>query len=310
MYILNIPPLLAGNNIVATRHGPQSYSTYSSFSTTYHQHYDDSMPYETNAIAPQSSIFYDPPDPLLVHYTTHVIPIEYLLADKRTIDVLIQAMGAFGTAGEAARLLSIVHQYRSSSTFHNRRALESPDVASRYQSLKSIFYKSILQEDDAFAALQVVSVFLFDGGMGGWCEWLRVACNYCAGVLRRPQYGSAARALLSVNETTRFIIQTSMWFDVLASVTLGEEPHFLHEFRELYDPNNAHIDDDPGLSMVSIMGCENLTVWALAEISTLAKWKADQLAQGRLSVPKLVEKGKETPFIDPNTDSYNPPTSP
>lgn len=101
---------------------------------------------------------------------------------------------------------------------------------------------------------------------------------------------------MQCSEATRFIIKTSMWFDVLASATRVEIPNFLEVFRNLFDPNSAYIDDSPSsgpeqLSMLPIMGCENHIVWALAEISNLACWKELQKERGALSMPELVKRG-------------------
>ncbi|KAI0303578.1 hypothetical protein B0F90DRAFT_1707070, partial [Multifurca ochricompacta] len=46
------------------------------------------------------------------------------------------------------------------------------------------------------------------------------------------------------------------------------------------------------LSMMSVMGCENSTALALAEISALACWKEARSRQGSLSIPELVDRGR------------------
>jgi len=45
--------------------------------------------------------------------------------------------------------------------------------------------------------------------------------------------------------------------------------------------------------MMSVMGCENHIVWALAEASELAVWKRDQQKRGCLSVPELVARASD-----------------
>jgi len=44
--------------------------------------------------------------------------------------------------------------------------------------------------------------------------------------------------------------------------------------------------------MLSIMGCENRVVWALAEVTDLFAWKENEKRLGRLSVPTLVARGR------------------
>lgn len=145
------------------------------------------------------------------------------------------------------------------------------------------------------ASLHLISSFLFDGGGGEWEEWLNVACSYCEQLLSR--YSGIVDTLCNCNPQERFLLKTTIWFDVLASVTTLQSPRLLLHIRELcgpnasgvYDPSNAGTPAE--LSMMSVMGCENSVVWALAETSALSAWKRSQEAHGRLSVPDLVSKG-------------------
>ncbi|KAG2074329.1 hypothetical protein BDR04DRAFT_1229533 [Suillus decipiens] len=99
-------------------------------------------------------------------------------------------------------------------------------------------------------------------------------------------------------DSMRFIIKTSMWFDVLASATLIRRPKFLQVIRSLYGTTTAAVNDrEPELSMIGVMGCENRIVLALAEIADLAYWKDECVRAGRLSVSKLVRRGQEIETI-------------
>jgi len=123
---------------------------------------------------------------------------------------------------------------------------------------------------------------------------LQVACRYSDSILWHPEYQGPQDALMRCSETTRFIIKTSMWFDVLAAATRMDIPYFLEVYRSLFDPDGAYIHGSSGpeeLSMLPIMGCENYIVWALAEISNLACWKDLQKKRGALSMPELVKRG-------------------
>jgi C6 transcription factor Pro1 len=66
----------------------------------------------------------------------------------------------------------------------------------------------------------------------------------------------------------------------------------LEVFCTLFNPSNdgrsLQFSTPEELFMVSIMGCENHIVWALAEISILACWMGLQKKSGTLSIPKLV----------------------
>jgi len=153
-----------------------------------------------------------------------------------------------------------------------------------------------LTEGDALASLCMVSYFLFSGGQGQWQAFLDSACRFSLDLLNGMHH-SPAVALMSCSDTLRFIIKTSMWFDVLASATLIRRPMFLGVLRSLYSPTNASIDGAPSatfqqLSMMDVMGCENRIVLALAEIADLACWKLERSNYGSLSVPELVRRGK------------------
>lgn len=168
------------------------------------------------------------------------------------------------------------------------------------------------------AGLHVVSSFLFSGGTGRWQDYLLVAVHFSKGVLAR--YYDPMIALTSCTEPERFIIKTSMWFDVLASISHSQQPYFMQEYRQLFGLSSAYIEGpvsvlEPSkeLSMMSVMGCENHVVWAMAEISCLAVWKQEAQHRGCLSIPELVQRGKDIERylvsgkpVDPSTLDSNP----
>jgi hypothetical protein len=145
------------------------------------------------------------------------------------------------------------------------------------------------------AGLHIVSWVLFRGGKGQWKNFLDVACRYADGILWNAHYAGPWDALMQCTQAQRFIIKTSMWFDVLAAATRVEVPFFRDVFNALFKPNTAYIENlsvPDELSMLDIMGCENHIVWALAAISNLACWKHRQDAMGHLSMPTLVKQGE------------------
>jgi hypothetical protein len=146
------------------------------------------------------------------------------------------------------------------------------------------------------AALHVISSLLFNGGKGEWLQWLGVAYNFVDSILRLGLPRGLGYFLTHCSEDIRYIFKTAMWFDVLASICLFQSPHFLLVYRQLFQPPDAHINNlpaviQPELSMMSVMGCENHVVWAMAEVTALLAWKESQQRQGCLSIPALVERG-------------------
>jgi len=90
-----------------------------------------------------------------------------------------------------------------------------------------------------------------------------------------------------------------MWFDVLASVTLVRTPQLMDIYRSVFSLRNAdHFNGEPTappeeLSMLSVMGCENYIVRALAETADLAWWKEWHKTDGSLSIPQLASRGQQ-----------------
>jgi len=241
---------------------------------------------------------------LVQHYMKHVVKMQYLLVNESTKGLIFATMQQSTSARAAACLLSSLHRNLRSNAVANDTDSENQISAVR----RNLTGKVQLSEGDAMAGLHIVSFILFRGGRGQWKESLQIACRYADGVLFRPEYLGPQDALMRCSPTTGFIIKTTMWFDVLASATQVEVPHFLQVFRDLFDPNRAFIDGSPSsvpeeLSMLSIMGCENHIVWALAEISNLACWKDHQRQKGALSMPELLKRGA---MIEPH---LMPPTS-
>ncbi|KAF8843692.1 hypothetical protein BDN67DRAFT_923411 [Paxillus ammoniavirescens] len=246
-------------------------------------------------------------DILLDYYMKHVLRMQYLHASDSLDSVIWKLIHTSDTAREAACLLSDLHR---KSTQHERLGrIEQEDVESlgRMQMLP---LKNPLTEGDALAGLCIVSYFLFSGGKGQWQTFLDAACEFSLSILNDPRCGSPHTVLLRCTESLRFIIKTSIWFDVLASVTLLRKPKFLSIIQDLFAPPVAFFDDEPTLpmmkehSMMSVMGCENHIVLALAEIASLANWKDQHIRAGNLSVPELVKRGQKIEVVLKKPSSY------
>jgi C6 transcription factor Pro1 len=232
-------------------------------------------------------------DDLVSHYMLRTLGMQYLLAGPGIEDLIFRSLQSNPYAYEAACLLSAVHRYNMP-----KADLENHQ---RYAAVRRrlIGNTAPLTEGEAMAGLHMVSSFLFSGGTGLWQDYLQVAIHFSKRVLGR-YFTPPAEALIRCTETERFIIKTSMWFDVLASVSNSQTPAFMDEYRQIFGRSTAYIEGPVShasppkeLSMMSIMGCENHIVWAMAEISCLAVWKAQEQRRGCLSMPDLVARGKE-----------------
>ncbi|TFY54005.1 hypothetical protein EVJ58_g9121 [Rhodofomes roseus] len=254
---------------------------------------------------------------LVQHYFHSVLPIQYLLADASISNFMFRLIQRSPSARDAACVLSALHMHSIQYPSRSR----TPDMAVIYRRLENaLATKRTYNEGDAMAGLHVVSTFLFSGGRGPWGAYLDIASQYVDMVLADRRFYGPEDVLKKCSDSTRFIIKTTMWFDVLASVTTLQVPRFLETYRHLFGrtagivggggAGAAYIDDGlaaaPELSMLPVMGCENHIVLAIAEISNLAHWKESQRHRGCLSVPQLVERGLEieNKYLHPTATAY------
>ncbi|OJT02247.1 Transcriptional regulatory protein pro1 [Trametes pubescens] len=229
---------------------------------------------------------------LIQHYLARVLPIQYLLADDSIKHFMIRLIQTSSEARDAACVLSALHL----SLSYPAQTTDANLIFNRVQTAVAN-RRTQYTEGDAMAGLHIVSSFLFSGGRGDWAFWLGIACEYVQALLDSPLFYGPEDALRKCPESTRFIIKTTMWFDVLASVTTQTVPRFLETYRQLFSTQGAYIGDPaasaPEISMLPVMGCENKIVLAIAEISNLAHWKENHLHRGTLSIPDLVHRGAD-----------------
>ena len=211
---------------------------------------------------------------------------------------------------EAVNLLSQIYSKRRQDPL--RQVLSDISFKGRVEGLQATLTatgRPAASANDAMAALHVVSVFLFDGGQGAWSVFLDVASAYVIAVLENPRYyRNYAAALQACNPKDEFIVKTTIWFDVIGSITMQEQPRLLSAIRELFDPNRSFIGSYSSYSMMSPMGCENVVVWALAEASNLSYWKRSHKRKGTLSQRELVRKVEEIEiYLEPQLPLPQPP---
>ena len=210
---------------------------------------------------------------------------------------------------EAVNLLSQIYSKRRQDPL--REVLSDASFKGRVEGLQARLTASSRpsSSNDAMAALHAVSVFLFDGGQGAWSAFLDIASAYVMAVLENPRYHrNYAAALQACNPKDEFIVKTTIWFDVIGSITTQEQPRLLCAIRELFDPNRSFIGSHSSYSMMSPMGCENVVVWALAEASSLSCWKRSSKRKGTLSQRELVRKVEEIELhLEPRPPLPQPP---
>lgn len=242
------------------------------------------------------------------YYVKNIVKFQYLLGDKVVLPEMIwEAVNRHIPSKEAVSLLSQACQANRSSYM-----LLDQGVQDRVLKVKEMLAlaEAKFDADDAMAALHVVSLYLFDGGRGRWDAFLNFACSYTIKVLEDPRYGrNYPDALEGANMKDMFVIKTTIWFDVLASVTTLKPPRLLEYIRALFRPGLSWVPRQ--YSMLSPMGCENIVVWALAETSYLAFCKARSERQGTLSIRQLVHHVQEIePWLQQGPQPIRPCDSP
>ena len=214
---------------------------------------------------------------------------------------------------EAVNLLSQIYSKRRQDPL--RQVLSDSPFKARVDGLHATLTSAgrpASTADDAMAALHVVSVFLFDGGQGAWRVFLNIASTYVMALLENTRYHrNYTAALQACGPKDEFIVKTTIWFDVIGSITTQEQPRLLSAIRELFDPSRSFIggySNPSSCSMMSPMGCENVVVWALAEASSLSCWKRSNKRKGTLNQRELVRKVEDIEIhLEPQPPLPQPP---
>ncbi|KAI5119122.1 hypothetical protein M0805_007868 [Coniferiporia weirii] len=322
---------MATNNVAdggaVIPYGAENYNTAYGFSQPEHSQYQQNQLMSMLQFPLMDPDYADRGDGALVkHYVRYVRPVQYFFADKRVDDLLIQLAHTNSAVRDAICFVSSVHRRRMSerpsphgSTLQLPQSFSGPPIADEsgeaYHDRARAMLKrrkevggDALTKAEAMASLQCVSSYLFTGGIGEWDWFLKIACDWVAIVLARTRQtgtGTDTRAALErlarEDELGGFIVRLTMWFEVLASVTQVRKPLFLDVYREVFSTTSARVVEVDGeranmeseFSMLQVMGCDNATFLALAEISALAAWKEEQMKNDMLSSPELVRRGSD-----------------
>jgi C6 transcription factor Pro1 len=81
--------------------------------------------------------------------------------------------------------------------------------------------------------------------------------------------------------------------DIFASLTLMRPPKYLSFYRRLLVGGNGFWNNDNDLRMEGLTGIPDEVLLAIANISALAAWKAQELRNGSLSVRELIRRGDD-----------------
>ena len=234
------------------------------------------------------------PQEVLNNSLSNVIKILYPFGDDNILNMIREGITVHEELRAAVDLFSQIYSKRRQVPL--RQVLSDISFKGRVDGLQAALMAAqagriASSANDAMAALLVVSVFLLDGGQGAWSAFIDIASAYVMAVLEDPRYHRNYRAAFQAcNPKDEFIVKTTIWFDVIGSITMREHPRLLAAIRELFDPDQSFMSSS---SMMSPMGCERVVVWALAEASNLSCWKRSSNRKGTLSQRELVRKVEE-----------------
>ncbi|KAF9451906.1 hypothetical protein P691DRAFT_756900 [Macrolepiota fuliginosa MF-IS2] len=228
----------------------------------------------------------------LTFYGKHVASQQYPLATPFIRWLMSTSISSESLCGEVVMFLLFVYLFRLTIPT-TRSTLRDTDFQSRISEVERTLQsrRSMMTTDDAMAALHLVSTILFDGGRGNWQGPLKIAVLYVKS--RMTGLGGntvGIQALQKLSQEDAFVVRITIWFDVIASVTTREESLLLEMIRALFGPEvqgpsaadtiydsweDDETTEEEKTSMLSPMGCENIVVWALAEISALSVQKSN-----------------------------------
>ncbi|KAG6334492.1 hypothetical protein ID866_4603 [Astraeus odoratus] len=156
----------------------------------------------------------------------------------------------------------------------------------------------ILSEADASAALHLLSFSAFSGGMTDWQPMLDLANEWVAqtGI---TSHENPKLALMNMTSAARLALKTTMWLDVMSTVTMRAVPKHLHFYRQLYRGGGGFWAvsgrsgvEDIDMRVESLTGCPDEIFLGIAEISSLECWKVQQIRSGTLSMRELIRRGE------------------
>ncbi|KDQ19341.1 hypothetical protein BOTBODRAFT_142926 [Botryobasidium botryosum FD-172 SS1] len=218
-----------------------------------------------------------------VHYFHNVFKFQYYLVRDHDIKTACFQLGAESPADSA-----VSHAMDAVSAQHHRLnngAAQVEDgtwyIAAAKRILDMKKTKRGFTEADAMAGLHGVSYYLFEGGTSSeWDDFLAVPCAWLEDQLQGGRFHSWE----PLDKKTMFIIGLTAWQDIFSSITLSRKPRLMDFYPTLFRL--------PGLSMTDVMGCDNETLYRIAQIAELAAWKDAQRDAGCLSIPELVRNGQ------------------
>ncbi|KAF9223696.1 hypothetical protein BS17DRAFT_733378 [Gyrodon lividus] len=178
--------------------------------------------------------------------------------------------------------------------------LEDSPAMMFYDTAHAQLYKArqgVLTEGDANAALHLLTFSSFSGGMIDWRAMLDIANDWMVqtGI---TTHENPKLAMMSMSPAARLALKATMWLDVMSTITLHTIPKHLPFYRRLYRggggfwaTSGVSSTEEIDHRVDSLTGCPDEVLLGIAEISTLACWKTQEMRKGSLSMRELIRRG-------------------
>ncbi|KAG6884808.1 hypothetical protein C0993_008138 [Termitomyces sp. T159_Od127] len=244
----------------------------------------------------------------VIYYFEHVRKVQLMFAGNAltnaTYSIILQEPR--GAVSNAVSALANLHYTR----MRVAQGLEAPNLDSEYSYAGYFHREAYFQlatakqmqnhytEDDAMAALHLVCYSQLSGGTTEWQPAFRIMCDWLTqtGLLNDE---TPAITLHTMPPTSQLLIKFTLWLDTLSSFSNVRPPRYLRLLKRLlgeregYWPAAGETDGLHSLRMDRLTGCPDEAMLALAEVLTLADWKANEQHNGTLSFRELVRRGDD-----------------
>ncbi|KAI6108005.1 fungal-specific transcription factor domain-containing protein [Pisolithus sp. B1] len=157
--------------------------------------------------------------------------------------------------------------------------------------------QGVLTEMDANAALHLLSFSMFSGGATEWQPMLDIVNEW---FLRTgiTAHDNPKLAIMNMSSAARLALKSTMWLDVISTVTLLAVPRYLQFYRRLYlggggfwAASGRYTLEELDTRVESLTACPDEIMLGIAEISSLECWKVQEMRKGTLSMRELIRRG-------------------
>lgn len=105
-------------------------------------------------------------------------------------------------------------------------------------------------------------------------------------------------AIMNMSSAARLALKSTMWLDVISTVTLLAVPRYLQFYRRLYlggggfwAASGRYTLEELDTRVESLTACPDEILLGIAEISSLECWKVQEMRKGTLSMRELIRRG-------------------